>query len=61
MLTRHPGPWAVAFQDANPAAVHFWRRVATEVAGDAWTEERRAVAGRPDLPPDVGISCDAPA
>lgn len=53
---RHPGSWEVAFQDANLAAVHFWRRVAAEIAGDAWTEERRRVPGRPDLPPDVWIS-----
>jgi predicted acetyltransferase len=53
---RHPGPWEVAFQDANAAAVRFWRRIATALVGDAWTEERRAVPGRPELPPDVWIS-----
>ncbi|MFD1661224.1 GNAT family N-acetyltransferase [Streptomyces caeni] len=57
----HPGPWEVAFQDVNTAAVHFWRRVATEIAGNAWTEERREVPGRPDLPPDVWISFGSPA
>lgn len=56
VVTRHPGPWEVAFQDDNPGAVCFWRRVAAEIAGDAWTEERRPVPGRPDLPPDVWIS-----
>lgn len=61
VLARHPGPWEVAFQDANTAAVRFWRRVATETAGDAWTEEHRAVPGRPDLPPDAWISFSAPA
>jgi hypothetical protein len=40
--------------------VHFWRRVATEVAGDAWTEERRHLPSRPELPPDVWISFDVP-
>ena len=58
VVARHPGPWEVAFQDANAAAVRFWRRVATEIAGDAWTEERRPVPHRPDLPPDVWISFD---
>ncbi|GAB1821962.1 GNAT family N-acetyltransferase [Herbidospora sp. RD11066] len=56
VVARHPGPWEVAFQDDNHAAVAFWRRAATEVAGDAWTEEKRPVPGRPDLPPDVWIS-----
>lgn len=58
VVTKPPGPWEVAFQDANEAAVHFWRRVATEIAGEAWTEDRRPVPGRPDLPPDVWISFD---
>ncbi|WRZ92677.1 GNAT family N-acetyltransferase [Streptomyces sp. NBC_01007] len=56
VVARHPGPWTVAFQDGNPGAVRFWRRVASEIAGDAWTEERRPVPGRPDLAPDVWIS-----
>ncbi|WP_232320250.1 GNAT family N-acetyltransferase [Herbidospora daliensis] len=48
VLARHPGSWDVAFQDANLPAVHFWRHVATTVAGPGWTEERR--------PPDTWIS-----
>jgi predicted acetyltransferase len=56
VMTRHPGPWEIAFQDNNAAAVRFWRRVATEIAGDAWTDERRPIPGRPDLTPDVWIS-----
>ncbi|RIQ10862.1 GNAT family N-acetyltransferase [Jiangella rhizosphaerae] len=56
VVERHPGPWEVAFQDANTGAVRFWRRVATALAGQRWTEERRAVPGRPELPPDVWIS-----
>ena len=51
-----PGPWEVAFQDANPAAARFWRAVATELAGDAWAEEHRPVPHRPDLPPDTWIT-----
>ncbi|MFH8473641.1 GNAT family N-acetyltransferase [Streptomyces sp. NPDC018000] len=61
IVAKHPGSWEVAFQDANLGAVNFWRRVATEIAGDAWTEERRRVPGRPDLPPDVWISFSTPA
>ncbi|MFF9730954.1 GNAT family N-acetyltransferase [Streptomyces albidoflavus] len=56
VVARHPGPWEIAFQDANAGAVRFWRRVATKIAGDAWTEERRPVPNRPDLAPDVWIS-----
>ncbi|MFJ9562396.1 GNAT family N-acetyltransferase [Streptomyces fuscichromogenes] len=56
VLARHPGRWEIAFQYENPGAVAFWRRVAAGVAGDAWTEEPRAVPGRPELPPDVWIS-----
>ncbi len=56
LVARHPGPWEVAFQDDNMTAVRFWRRVATEVAGEAWTEQRRPAPDRPDLPPDVWIS-----
>ncbi|MGW5733015.1 MULTISPECIES: GNAT family N-acetyltransferase [Streptomyces] len=56
IVARHPGPWEVAFQEANPGAVRFWRCVATQIVGDAWTEERRAVPNRPDVPPDVWIS-----
>ncbi|MGW3208311.1 GNAT family N-acetyltransferase [Streptomyces sp. NPDC001135] len=58
VIARHQGPWEIAFQDANVGAVHFWRRVAGEIAGDAWAEERRPVSHRPDLPPDVWISFD---
>ncbi|MEU2778142.1 GNAT family N-acetyltransferase [Streptomyces sp. NPDC007162] len=58
VLARHPGRWEIAFQYENPGAVAFWRRVAAEAAGDAWTEEPRPVPGRPELPPDVWISFD---
>ncbi|WP_405687424.1 GNAT family N-acetyltransferase [Streptomyces sp. NBC_00057] len=61
VVAKHPGPWQVAFQEGNVAAVQFWRRVATEIAGDAWIEERRPVPGRPDVPPDTWISFVVPA
>jgi predicted acetyltransferase len=61
VVSRHPGSWEVAFQDANLAAVSFWRRVATEIAGRAWTETRRPVPGRAGLPPDVWIAFEVPA
>ncbi|MGW0208792.1 GNAT family N-acetyltransferase [Streptomyces sp. NPDC003233] len=56
VLTRHPGPWQVAHQHDNPAAVAFWPQVAADVAGDAWTRELRPVPERPELPPDVWLS-----
>ncbi|GAA0842480.1 GNAT family N-acetyltransferase [Streptosporangium amethystogenes subsp. fukuiense] len=59
VIYRHPGPWRIAFQDSNMAAGAFWRRVATEIAGDAWTEERAPDSDRPDVPPDVWISFTA--
>lgn len=51
-----PGPWEIAFQDANAAAAAFWPRVATDVAGRAWTVAHRPVPGRPDVPPDAWLS-----
>ena len=56
VVARYPGEWEVAFQDANPGAVAFWRRVGEALAREGWTEERRSVPGRPDLAPDVWVS-----
>lgn len=61
VVGRHPGPWEIAFQDDNPAAVRFWHRAADAIAPDAWTEEHRPVPTRPDLPPDAWISFTATA
>lgn len=58
LVDLHPGRWAVAFQDKNPVAVRFWRRVAADIAGSDWIEERRPVPGRDDVPPDVWIEFD---
>jgi predicted acetyltransferase len=60
VLTRHPGPWEIAFQQDNPAAARFWPRVAEDLAGDAWTREPRAVPGRPEQAPDVWLSFTVP-
>jgi len=48
----HPGRWAVAYQDSNSVAAHFWAAIASD-ADENWTVEHRAVPGRPDLPPDA--------
>lgn len=51
----HPGRWEIAFQEANPAAARFWRRVAATAVGTGWTEERRLVPGKPALPRDTWL------
>ncbi|MDA2815126.1 GNAT family N-acetyltransferase [Nocardiopsis sp. RSe5-2] len=58
LLRLRPGRWSIAFQEDNPGAARFWRRVADAAAGDAWREERREVPGRPELPPDTWILLD---
>jgi len=51
----HPGRWEIAFQEENPGAARFWRRVAAGVAGAACKEERRPVPGKPEIPPDTWL------
>ena len=60
VLRESPGPWIVAFQEENPKAARFWRRVATDVAGQGWSEERLPVPDKPWLPPDVWLSLLVP-
>lgn len=55
LLGLHPGRWEIAFQEENPGAARFWRRVATDAAGRAWREERRPVPGKPEIPPDTWL------
>lgn len=52
VLGRHPGEWRIGFQEENPTAARFWRRIATEVAGDRWHEEAVPVPGKPWIPDD---------
>jgi predicted acetyltransferase len=53
VLSRHVGPWTIAFQHDNVGAVSFWRVVADDAFGlGKWSEEERAVPGLPDVPPD---------
>ena len=58
LLRRHPGPWQIAFQEENPKAARFWRRVATEAVGSAFREELRPVPDKAWLPPDVWLFLD---
>ncbi|MEO7980211.1 MAG: GNAT family N-acetyltransferase, partial [Sporichthyaceae bacterium] len=60
VLLRTPGPWVVAFQEENPGAARFWRRVATDLAGDTWSEQRVPVPDKPWLPPDVWLTLEVP-
>jgi predicted acetyltransferase len=59
VLTAHPGRWEIAFQEENAGAARFWRRVASEVAGDSWTEDRRPALEKPELPPNTWVAFDA--
>lgn len=54
VLARHPGDWNIAFQEANPGAARFWRRLARQL-DVAHREERVPVPGRPELPPDCWL------
>lgn len=60
VLRERPGPWVLAFQEENPKAARFWRRLAAELAGDAWTEARVPVPDKPWLPPDVWLTLQVP-
>ena len=59
LLRQRPGRWGVAFQEENPGAARFWRRVATDAVGPDWVEEPRPVPGTPDFAPDIWISLDS--
>jgi predicted acetyltransferase len=55
LLSLHPGRWEIAFQEENPGAARFWRRVGADVAGHACREERRPVPDKPWIPPDTWL------
>lgn len=55
LLSRYTGRWEIAFQEENPGAARFWRRLAVEVCPTGHREERRAVPGKPHLPPDTWL------
>jgi predicted acetyltransferase len=58
LFALHPGTWEVPFQELNAAAARFWRAVAVQAGGEAVREERRAVPGKPEVPPDVWLTLD---
>jgi predicted acetyltransferase/8-oxo-dGTP pyrophosphatase MutT (NUDIX family) len=55
VFARHPGPWVVPFQNENPRAAAFWRRLTADVLDDV-SEETFPVPGKPHLPPDVWLT-----
>ncbi|MEU4335896.1 GNAT family N-acetyltransferase [Micromonospora lupini] len=58
LFSRHPGSWEIAFQEENPGAARFWRRLAVEVCPKGHREERRAVPGKPHIPADTWLLLD---
>lgn len=58
VLRMFPGRWEIAFQEENPTAALFWRRLASLVAPGAWTEEGRQDPERDFIPPDRWITLD---
>jgi predicted acetyltransferase len=53
----HPGRWEVGFQNENPVAARFWRRLAAEIGSKA--EERlQPVPEKPHIPHDVILAFD---
>lgn len=52
----HPGKWEISFQEINKPAALFWRNVAETASASMWSEEKRPVPGRTDVPPDNWIS-----
>jgi hypothetical protein len=55
VVAAFPGRWEVAFQEVNTVAAQFWRTVAAS-HDPSWTEELRAVPGKPDVAPDSWIT-----
>jgi predicted acetyltransferase len=59
MLRRHVGVWEIPFQDENVGAAKFWRELAVAAVGEEWTEDRRPVPFKPQVPDDVWITLDS--
>lgn len=58
VIGQYPGSWDIAYQDHNSAAAALWPAVARSF-DPAYTIQRRAVPGKPDVPPDVWVSFHA--
>jgi predicted acetyltransferase/8-oxo-dGTP pyrophosphatase MutT (NUDIX family) len=55
VMRRHPGRWEIPFQEENPRAAAFWRRLAADLLDDV-SERPFPVPGKAHLPPDVWLS-----
>jgi predicted acetyltransferase len=55
VLGRHPGAWVIPFQNENPRAAAFWRRLAAETMTDV-SERTVPVPGKEHLPDDVWLA-----
>lgn len=51
----HPGQWEVGFQNENPVAARFWRRLAADIGSDV-KEKLQPVPDKPHIPDDVILS-----
>jgi predicted acetyltransferase len=51
----HPGRWEVGFQNENPTAARFWRRLASEI-GINVEEQLQPAPKKPHIPDDVILS-----
>ncbi|MFF5177274.1 GNAT family N-acetyltransferase [Micromonospora sp. NPDC000316] len=60
LFAKHTGHWEVPFQEENPGAARFWRRLAAEMCPTGYREERRAVPGKPHIPPDTWLLLTEP-
>ena len=56
-VRRHPGHWEVGFQNENPTAARFWRRLAAEI-GTNVAERVQPVPDKPHIPDDVILTFD---
>jgi predicted acetyltransferase len=54
-VLRHPGRWEVGFQNENPVAARFWRRLAAEIGSNV-KERLQPVPDKPHIPDDVILS-----
>jgi predicted acetyltransferase len=54
-IRRHPGRWEVCFQNENPTAARFWRRLAAELGSNV-REQLQPVPNKPHIPDDVILS-----
>jgi len=55
VLAAHPGAWRIGFQNGNPKAARFRRRLAADV-GAGVQETLEPVPGKPHIPHDVFLA-----